>query len=98
MRHWTTLFPERIFQLKYEQLIWEFETTARSAIEFCGLEWDQACQEFYKNERPISTASHWQARQPIYSTSIGRWRAYAAFLGPLTAALYPERKSEAELD
>jgi hypothetical protein len=37
----------------------------------------------------ISTASAWQARQPIHTRSIGRWRAYAPFLRELTA-LFPE--------
>src|SRR5574337_1298555 len=41
----------------------------------------------YETNRPVLTASNWQIRQPIYKSSIGRWRHYAEFLPPLFASL-----------
>ena len=51
-------------------------------IEFCGLEWDDACLRPEQNQRVVKTASVWQARQPIYGTSVSRWRRYEPWLGP----------------
>jgi hypothetical protein len=45
-------------------------------IEFLGLDWEPACLDFYKTERPVLTASAWQVRQPLFSRSVGRWRHY----------------------
>lgn len=33
------------------------------------------------------TASLWQVRQPIYTSSVGRWRAYRRHLQPLLDGL-----------
>jgi len=60
--------------------------TAR-LLEFCGLPWDDACLAFHRNERNIRTASVTQVRQPLYSSSVERWRNYEAYLGPLLEAL-----------
>jgi len=64
-----------------------FEPLARRIVAYCGLEWDDACLEFYKTQRPVSTASAVQVREPIYRSSIGRWRPYEGMLRPLIKAL-----------
>ena len=51
--------------------------------------WDERCLEFYKTERPVTTASVLQVRQPIYRSSVERWRRYESQLGPLLEALGP---------
>ncbi len=56
-------------------------------IAFCGLEWDDRCLSFHRTERAVSTPSRWQVRQPIYASSVGRWRRYERHLGPLREAL-----------
>ena len=58
-------------------------------MEFCGLEWDSVCLEFYKTERPVRTASAAQVRRPIYASSVERWRHYERHLEPLIEALGP---------
>jgi hypothetical protein len=58
-------------------------------LDFIGLDWDPACLQFFANERSVSTISRWQVRQPIYKTSIARWKPYERHLGPLIAALGP---------
>jgi tetratricopeptide (TPR) repeat protein len=84
MDHWRAVLPpERFFEVDYEAMIAEPEETARALINFAGLEWDPACLRPEENRRGIKTASIWQARQPIYRTSLERWRRYEPWLGSL---------------
>lgn len=87
MDHWKAILPGRVFALRYEDLVLDPETWSRRLIEFCGLEWDDACLNFHENERAVRTASHWQVRQPLYKTSVERWRRYETRLAPLAEAL-----------
>lgn len=88
MQHWNHVLPAmRILEMHYEEVVNDFETQARRLIEFCGLEWNAACLHFYENRRPVRTASLTQVRQPIYASSVGRWKRYEKYLGPLRAAL-----------
>ncbi len=74
---------------RYEEVVADLEGHARRIVAHCGLEWDARCLDFHKTARPVRTASASQVRQPIYNSSVGRWRAYEAFLGPLLAELGP---------
>ena len=85
--YWARCLPLAMHHVHYETLVRDFETEARTLISFLGLAWEPACLEFYKTERVVSTASLWQVRQPLYDSSIGRWRNYATHLGPLCAAV-----------
>jgi hypothetical protein len=85
--YWTRCLPLSMHHVQYETLIGDFEPEARKLIDFLGLAWEPACLEFHKTERAVRTASLWQVRQPLYDSSVGRWRNYAAHLGELCAAL-----------
>jgi hypothetical protein len=87
MAHWRKVLPIKIFELKYENIVQQQEEVSRQLVKFCGLEWDPACLDFYKNGRPVFTASSWQVRRPIYKTSCDRWQHYDQFLGPLKKLL-----------
>ncbi len=87
MAHWERVLDNPVFDLSYEALVTAPETTVRSLLEHCGLIWNDACLHFYKNPRVVHTASYKQVREPIYTRSMGRWRHYAEFLGPLLAEL-----------
>jgi tetratricopeptide (TPR) repeat protein len=88
MAHWRGLLaPERLLEVRYEDLVGDLEGEARRLVAFCGLPWDGACLDFHRTTRPVRTASVNQVRQPIYRTSVARWKPYAAHLGPLLAAL-----------
>ena len=87
MDHWHEVLPLAMFELRYEDMVADQERVSRRLIDFVGLDWDDACLEFFKTERTVSTPSRWQVRQPIYSTSIGRWKRYEAHLDPLKEAL-----------
>jgi len=88
MDHWRAVLPAGAFyEVQYEDLVADNERQARALIAYCGLEWDDACLDFHKTERSIRTASVTQVRQPIYTSSVERWRKYEAHLGPLLDAL-----------
>jgi tetratricopeptide (TPR) repeat protein len=87
MAHWRSVLPVSIYELRYEDLVAEPETQSRALIARCGLEWDAACLEFQKTDRAVLTPSRWQVRQPIYASSVGRWRNYAAHMQPLKSLL-----------
>lgn len=88
MAHWrSALPPGAMLEIQYEELIDDFESHARRLIDFAGLEWDPACLEFHRTERPVRTASVAQVRRPIYKTSVGRWRGHKQRLKPLLEAL-----------
>jgi tetratricopeptide (TPR) repeat protein len=84
MDHWRKALPSGAFlDIQYEDIVADQEGQARRLLEFCELEWDAACLEFHKTKRQVRTASVTQVRQPIYTSSVERWRNYEKFLGPL---------------
>jgi len=78
MDHWRQVLPVPVMDRRYEEAVGDFEGAARRLVDFCGLDWQDACLEFYKTERTVRTASIQQVRQPVYTSSIGRWRDYEA--------------------
>jgi hypothetical protein len=88
MAHWRELIPkDRLFEFNYEDMVADQEGMSRRLIEFCGLEWDDACLSYYENERAVKTASIWQVRQKIYTSSLERWRNYKPYIAPLLMLL-----------
>jgi hypothetical protein len=87
MDHWMETLSLPIQAVDYEQLVADPETGARTLVEFLGLDWEPACLDFHLSERIVQTASYEQVRQPVYTSSVGRWRPYEPWLGPLTKAL-----------
>ncbi len=89
MDHWRAVLPGRFLDLGYEDLVAEPEPRMRELLDFCGLEWDEACLDFHKSRRPVNTASAHQIHQPIYRTAVERWKRYEEHLGALRDALGP---------
>jgi tetratricopeptide (TPR) repeat protein len=83
MRHWDAVLPARILRVWYEDVVEDLEGNVRRILEFCGLEFEPACVEFYKTERSVSTASSEQVRRPIFLSGLFQWRNYEPWLGPL---------------
>jgi tetratricopeptide (TPR) repeat protein len=95
MTHWRTVLPDGVMiEVNYEDLVSDLETHARRIVAHCGLDWEDACLSFHKTQRAVRTASSAQVRQPIYRSSIGRWRPYRKQLLPLLAALELDTMSE----
>jgi len=86
--HWRRVLPpDRFLEIDYEELTHAPEPVIRRTIAACGLPWDDACLRPEHNPRAVRTPSKWQTRQPIYRTSVARWRRYEPWLGPLRALI-----------
>jgi len=84
MKHWQSTLPrEAILDVPYEALVNDQEAWSRKMLEFIGLSWDPRCLDFHETNRTVITASKWQVRQKITGSSVGRWRHYEKYLGPL---------------
>lgn len=84
MAHWRDVLPaEAILDVQYEDLVADFEPQARRMLSYCGLEWDARCLAFHRTERAVHTASAVQVREPVYRSSVGRWRPVRHLLRPL---------------
>ena len=86
MAHWREHLPLKMLELQYEQTVANLEGQARRLIGFLGVPWDARCLDFHKSERAVQTPSRWQVRQPIYTNSVARWRAYAEWVPALDTA------------
>ena len=87
MRHWNAILPGRIYECRYETMIADQEAESRRLIDYLGLPWDDACLRFYEQTRSVNTPSRWQVRQPIYTSSVKRWKNYDGKIQPLIEAL-----------
>lgn len=94
MDHWAAVLDLPLLCVRYEALVAEPERVAREIVAFLGLDWDAGCLRFFESGRSVRTASRDQVRRPVYRSSAGRWRHYAAHLGPLLEALGPELRPE----
>ena len=84
MRHWHGVLPSgAVLDVPYEALVADPEAWSRKMVEFVGLPWNEACLNFHKTSRSVTTFSKWQVRQKISTASVERWRNYAPFIGPL---------------
>ena len=88
MDHWRSVLPpERMLEVRYEDLVEDLEGQARRLVAHCGVEWDKRCLAFHETKRPVHTASLVQVRKSIYASSVGRSRLYGSRLKPLVDAL-----------
>lgn len=86
--HWRQVLPtDRFTEVSYEAVVADQEAETRRLLAFCGLDWDPACLNFHENAAPVATASAVQVRQPVYATSIARWKRYGDGLEPMAAVL-----------
>ena len=83
MAHWREILPGRVLDVDYENVVAEQEAETRRILDYLGLPWDPACLDFHQNASPSATASAAQVRQPLYSSSVGKWKQYSAQLQPL---------------
>ena len=89
MHHWRSVLPPTtLLDIPYEALVGDPEAWARRMLEFVGLPWDPRCLDFHQTDRVVITASKWQVRQKISTSSVGRWRNYEQHIGPLRALSY----------
>lgn len=87
MNHWRQIEGIKIFDFHYEQLISDQKTQSHRLLDACGLEWNDACLDFHKSDRPVMTASVNQVREGLYNKSIQRWKRFESHLTPLIDTL-----------
>jgi tetratricopeptide (TPR) repeat protein len=90
MNHWRAVVPSSIHEVNYEETVDDVEGVARRLLAACEMDWEPACLDFHRTSRTIRTASFSQVRQPVYRSSIGRWKNYENYLADLFAALARE--------
>ncbi len=97
MEHWEKVLPGRLYHLSYEQLTANSTEEIPKLIEFCGLEWDEACLSPHKSKLVTKTASFDQVRKPIYQSSRERWRHYEKHIKPLLDAFKRNKSDTAKV-
>jgi len=83
LERWREIGALPHLELPYEALVSEPRAWTERLLAFCGLAWDDACLRFHARKRAVSTPSAAQVRQPVHRRAVGRWRAYARWIGPL---------------
>lgn len=81
MRYWRNNLRLPIFELDYETLVGELQPTLAALRDFIGTPAREASAG--DPDAPVQSASVWQARQPVYTTSVGRWLHYAPYVPEL---------------
>lgn len=73
----------RILDVNYEDLISDIVSNTRVILDFLEVAWEDGCLNFHKTNRYVGTPSSWQVRQPVYNSSVARWKNYEKHLGPM---------------
>jgi tetratricopeptide (TPR) repeat protein len=87
MTHWNNVLPGFVLTIHHEEVVDDLEKQVRRMLDFCGLEFEQACVDFHKTKRNIKTPSSEQVRQPIYKNSTEQWRHFESYLTSLKKVL-----------
>ncbi|WP_292994049.1 sulfotransferase [Nitrosomonas sp.] len=74
-----------VLELRYEDLVSDFQTHVTKMYNFVGLDWVDEAQHFYVHaqRKVIATPSFDAVKQPLYDKSVGRWRHYEKYFIPL---------------
>lgn len=87
MGHWQNEFPNSFFNLRYEELVSDSETTAKALLEYCDVPWNPSVLQMHLNQAPTATASAVQVREKIHSSSVAKWKKYEKQLSVLSTQL-----------
>jgi hypothetical protein len=87
MAFWHQLFPNKIYDMNYEDLTTNQEEETRKLLKYCELDWDENCLNFHTSKRVVQTASALQVRQKMYQGSSEDWKKHEAYLQPLIKEL-----------
>ena len=87
MSHWKRVLSLNFVEVRYEDMVSNLESTAKTMIDACGLDWESSCLDFMNTSRAVRTPSRLQVRQGVHSGSVGYWTRYAKMLTTLDQAL-----------
>jgi hypothetical protein len=90
MDHWDKVLPGKVLKVQYEDVVDDLETQVRRVLDFCGLDFEEACINFHQTERAVRTASSEQVRQPLFRSGVDQWENFSPYLDPLRDVLGPE--------
>jgi tetratricopeptide (TPR) repeat protein len=90
MENWRQVLRNRMLDVVYEDTVQNLEENAKNIIDFIGLEWQDACLDFHKQEGAVTTASAVQVREKAHNRSVGRWQKFEGFLDPVKRILNEE--------
>ena len=78
-------------EIRYEDAVSQFEPTFSNILSFLGLSWDPALTKFHERaaQKFIASPSRNQVAQPLYSSSLERWRRYQPHYASIEQALGP---------
>tara|TARA_Y100001968_G_scaffold300640_1_gene312206 strand:- start:899 stop:2929 length:2031 start_codon:yes stop_codon:yes gene_type:complete len=82
MKKYCEIFPDKIFQVKYENLVSNPIVEIKSLINWLDWTWDESYLASHLNQRIVSTASNVQVRSKINTNSINSWKNYKMMLEP----------------
>ena len=90
MDHWDKVLPGKVYRVLYENMVEDTEIEIQNLLEYCELDFEESCINFYKTKRTVRTPSSEQVRQPIYKKGIGQWENFDVWLGTLKKTLNSE--------
>ncbi len=78
-------------ELRYEDLVNDFETETKKLITFIGENWNEDILEYHKraSSRNVTTPSYSAIASPVYTSAVNRWENYKPQMEALTAELTP---------
>ncbi|HBK92154.1 MAG TPA: hypothetical protein DDZ68_10835 [Parvularcula sp.] len=91
---WRERLPLEVFEVRYENVVSDFEAEIGALLGFLGLSWSDGLRRFHETarKRTIRTPSATQVIQPLYASAVGKWRNYERELAPVRALLDPWAK------
>ena len=87
MTFWHKQYNDFIIDISYEKLLLNAEVNVKNMLAHIEVEWEDECLKYYENKRIVSTPSYAQVTQPMYTSSMERWRNYAAYVDELKKAV-----------
>ena len=87
MTHWHAVMPGVICDVSYEDLVADPPAQCRRLLDWCGLPWQDDVLDFHRSRVASTTASAAQVRQPIYTSSVRKWRNFSQQLQPVVRRL-----------
>jgi hypothetical protein len=87
MGHWERVIPGVMHRVSYEALVTHSKTQIQGLLDYCGLSWEEQCLDFHRAGGHSTTASAVQVRQPLYKSSVGKWKHFEQELSPVTEIL-----------
>jgi len=77
MAHWQKVLPGVVHTVSYEKLVTQLQRKTEQLLAYCDLPWQSQCCEFEQNTTAATTASASQVRQPVYTSSVGKWKHFS---------------------